>query len=55
MAATSGMGGGMQGRFLGNSGELNPEIWDAANVRFCLGEDLLLWLDSVVKRSVAAP
>lgn len=37
MAATSGMGGGMQGRFLGNSGELNPEIWDAANVRFCLG------------------
>ena len=26
----------MQGRFLGNSGELNPEIWDAANVRFCL-------------------
>lgn len=36
MAATSGMGGGMQGRFLGNSGELNPEIWDAANVRFCL-------------------
>tara|TARA_B100001063_G_C16664534_1_gene502894 strand:+ start:155 stop:361 length:207 start_codon:yes stop_codon:yes gene_type:complete len=38
MAATSGMGGGMQGRFLGNSGELNPEIWDAANVRFCLVE-----------------
>jgi len=38
MAATSGMGGGMQGRFLGNSGELNPEIWDAANVRFCLAE-----------------
>ena len=31
----------MQGRFLGNSGELNPEIWDAANVRFCLRvEDL---------------
>lgn len=27
----------MQGRFLGNSGESNPEIWDAANVRFCLG------------------
>ena len=30
-------------------------IMIAANVRFCLGEDLLLWLDSVVKRSVAAP
>ena len=28
----------MQGRFLGNSGELNPEIWDAANVRFCLAQ-----------------
>ena len=26
----------MQGRFLGNSGESNPEIWDAANIRFCL-------------------
>lgn len=31
----------MQGRFLGNSGELNPEIWDAANVRFCLKAHLL--------------
>ena len=28
----------MQGRFLGNSGESNPEIWDAANIRFCLRE-----------------
>ena len=34
---------------------VKPGIGGAANVRFCLGEDLLLWLDSVVKRSVAAP
>ena len=34
---------------------VKPGIGSAANVRFCLGEDLLLWLDSVVKRSVAAP
>jgi hypothetical protein len=32
-----------------------PSFLIVANVRFCLEADLLLWLDSVEKRSVAAP